>query len=109
MKDLGSANGKNSIASAVNSSGIAAGNSMVDSDGYYHAAVFQDGAVIDIGTKGSWSWASGINDNGRVVGYMYQGSRPTGGGVNAFIYDLPNGPMRNVSPGKGCTFNGVNN
>jgi probable HAF family extracellular repeat protein len=29
--------------------------------------------------------------------------------VHAFVYDLPNGPMRDVSPNASCTLVGVNN
>jgi probable HAF family extracellular repeat protein len=50
--------------------------------------------------------AFGINDGGRVVGSSLAG---TSSQLHAFVYDLPNGPMRDVSPKAFCWLNGVNN
>ena len=72
-----------------------------------HAAVFQNGTVKDLGTLGNrWSTASAINDRGRVVG---SAMTATGKDIHAFVYDLPDGPMRDVSPSANCGLFAVNN
>jgi probable HAF family extracellular repeat protein len=108
LLDLGSANDGWSSASAINIDGVVAGASSVASDpGNTHAAVFQNGTVKDLGTLGkAWSTASGINDRGRVVG---SARNPAANEIHAFVYDLPNGPMRDVTPSGNCGLFAVNN
>ena len=60
----------------------------------------------DLGTLGgSESAASGINNNGQVVGYATTAS----GGAHAFIYQHPNGPMQDLGwPGYNSYASGIN-
>ena len=108
LRDLGSANDNWSYAYAINIDGVVAGASSVASDPFNtHAAVFQNSTVKDLGTLGNrWSTASGINDRGRVVG---SAMNATANEIHAFVYDLPNGPMRDVSPSANCGLFAVNN
>ena len=108
LRDLGSANDNWSYAYAINIDGVVAGASSVANDPFNtHAAVFQNGTVKDLGTLGNrWSTASAINDRGRVVG---SAMTATGKDIHAFVYDLPDGPMRDVSPSANCGLFAVNN
>jgi uncharacterized membrane protein len=76
-----------------------------------HAAVFQNGEVRDLGTfdaSGSWSTASAINDSGRILGTStlqvpFNGDpRVMVTALHPFTYDLPNGPMTDLSPDGAC-------
>ena len=108
LRDLGSADGNWSYGYAINIDGVVAGATSVPNDEFHqHAAVFQNGTVKDLGTLGAYTaTAFGINDRGRVVGSSLAG---TSSQLHAFVYDLPNGPMRDVSPKAFCWLNGVNN
>jgi len=108
LRDLGSADDNWSYGYAINIDGVVAGASSVPNDAFHqHAAVFQNGAVKDLGTLGAYTaTAFGINDRGRVVGSSLAGASSQ---LHAFVYDLPNGPMRDVSPKAFCWLNGVNN
>jgi probable HAF family extracellular repeat protein len=108
LQDLGSADDKWSYGHAINIDGVVAGATTVANDPTHeHAAVFQGGKVKDLGTLGPYpSTAFAINDRGRVVGSSMAGTKAQ---LHAFVYDLPDGPMRDVSPDKSCWLNGVNN
>ncbi|TMB15409.1 MAG: DUF3466 family protein [Deltaproteobacteria bacterium] len=108
LRDLGSADDNWSYGYAINIDGVVAGATSVPNDAFHqHAAVFQNGAVKDLGTLGAYTaTAFGINDRGRVVGSSLAGASSQ---LHAFVYDLPNGPMRDVSPKAFCWLNGVNN
>ena len=73
MKDLGTlSGGDTSIANAVNSSGIIAGQSNSGSVLYWHAVKWNSSDTIDdLGTLpgGTYSIAFGINDGSEIVGY----------------------------------------
>ena len=80
MQDLGTLGGENSIAEAINSSGDVVGNSIEPgSNAYSHAFLYRAGVLVDLNsrisggsTDGSTGWllisATGINDNGQIVG-----------------------------------------
>jgi len=109
LHDLGSADDNWSYGYAINFDGVVAGATSVPNDPFHtHAAVFKAGAAVqDLGKLGPYtSTAFGINDRGRVVGSSIAG---TPNQLHAFVYDLPNGPMRDVSPNAYCWLNGVNN
>ena len=107
LRDLGSADDIWSAGYAINIDSVVAGASSVRDDPFHqHAAVFQNGTVKDLGKLGLTSTAFGINDRGRVVGSSLFGNGPQ---LHAFVYDLPNGPMRDVSPSSYCWLTGVNN
>jgi len=77
----------------------------VDTDTTKHAAVFQNGKIKDLGTLAPMgSIATAINDSGRVVGYSVVNPRD----AHAFVYDLPDGPMRDVSAGNICLLRAIN-
>jgi uncharacterized membrane protein len=52
------------------------------------------------------SSARAINDAGRIVGSSFPSAHP--GEWRAFVYDLPRGPMLDVSPDRRCELSAVN-
>lgn len=105
LRDLGSLSADGSSqANGVNASDVAVGWSTVGTE--THAAVFQDGRVKDLGAlEGRWSKATAISDSGRVVGNSVVPPIST----HAFVYDLPDGPMRDITPpGRICLLRSVN-
>jgi probable HAF family extracellular repeat protein len=68
MTDLGSL-GSNSFAFAISRNGQTAGVSYIPGDAFYHAVIWQNGSIVDLGTLGGLnSGASGINSSGEVAG-----------------------------------------
>lgn len=66
--DLGTL-GENSVASGINDFGQVVGDSYIAGN-VYHATLWQNGSISDLGTLGgSSSAAAGINNSGQVVGY----------------------------------------
>ena len=58
-------------------------------DGFYHACLWDNGAIIDLGTLGGTSsWAEGVNDLGQVVGSSYL---PGDESRHAFLVDPKEG------------------
>jgi uncharacterized membrane protein len=68
--------------------------------------VFSAAGVQSLGTLpgDTQSIAAAINDRGRVVGVSFDSLFVEHG----FVFDLPNGPMRNVVPGGSSSLSGVN-
>jgi probable HAF family extracellular repeat protein len=73
MQDLGTLGGTYSYAAGINDSGEVVGQS-VNSSGQYHAFLYKDGVMKDLGSLGGHSNASDINDSGQVVGGSYDSS-----------------------------------
>jgi probable HAF family extracellular repeat protein len=76
-------------------------------DGYwygpYHAFLYEDGQMKDLGTLGGGSSeAYGINDSGRVIG----GSNTSSGERHAFLYE--NGQMKDLGTLGGTTMSIAN-
>jgi probable HAF family extracellular repeat protein len=97
MKDLGTlSGGQTSMANAINSSGIVAGQSDGAHTGSEWHAVLWDatGKIRDLGLLkgGSYSVAFGINDSGVVVGYGNVASNA----AHAMIWTASNG-MRDLN------------
>jgi probable HAF family extracellular repeat protein len=108
LTDLGSANDTWSMATAINASGVVVGATNVAGSTDNHPAVFQNGTIKDLGTLGGGgrSGATAISDAGRVVGSslaIVSGKTQ----VHAFLYDLPDGPMVDISPNRSCSATGV--
>jgi probable HAF family extracellular repeat protein len=74
--------GSHSYGLAINAANTVAGSAQTAA-GYLHAALWDSGAVMDLGTLGGvMSGAYGINDSGSVVGY----SRDSAGVSRAFVF-----------------------
>ena len=68
-QDLSERGMTGSVALGINNRGQVVGD-IDASSGYSHAALWSDGAVVDLGTLGGdWSVAFGINDLGQIVGH----------------------------------------
>ena len=78
----------NTWVEAINSAGQAVGYAPTSS-GSYHAFLYSNGSMADLGALSAFptSYAYGINDNGLVVG----SSISAGGVTDAFLYN--NGTM----------------
>lgn len=72
-----------SFASAINRNGVVAGYGWSSLDNRFHAVVFVEGGVRDLGTLGGYSFANALNDAGLVVGE----SDLVPSGRSAFLYD----------------------
>ena len=103
LRDISPAATYPTAATSVNAYGTAVGV-LYARDGLIHAVAFAPEGVKDLGTLGGESWAMSINDAGRIVGY----SDLTGSGEHGFVYDLPSGPMRDVSPARRSMLRAVN-
>jgi probable HAF family extracellular repeat protein len=103
MKDLGTLGDSDSTATAINDSvndsdQVVGYSNILPTeyyDGYwygpYHAFLYEDGQMKDLGTLGGGSSeAYGINDSGRVIG----GSNTSSGERHAFLYE--NGQMKDL-------------
>lgn len=79
----------NSAAKAINEAGVVVGWSNVivgcpENRTCRHAAMWEDGAVVDLGTLGgSFSTALAINNRGQIVGF----SETAEGDVHAFLWE----------------------
>jgi probable HAF family extracellular repeat protein len=69
--------GRGSAAIDINSQGEIVGSSSLVGDIISHAFIFRNGAMIDLGTLGSHSFAQAINDQGVVAGYSYAADNTT--------------------------------
>ena len=115
MRDLGSLDGNplsSSGANAINDRGQIVGASYSQALHTSHAAYFSRSGVADLGTLGSYSVATGLNDLGQVVGL----SAGPSGAPHAFLTDLSGGPMVDLNtlipPDSGWTLfeaNEINN
>jgi probable HAF family extracellular repeat protein len=107
LRDLGSRDEAFSIALGINASGQVVGQADFPNVAHRSAALFENGTVRDLGSLagGGGSIALAINDGGRIVGTS---PAPNDSFQHAFVFDLPGGPMRDVSPGRPCTLASVN-
>ena len=78
---MGTLGGNYSTASSINNAGVIVGQATTQT-GQYHAFLYKNGAMSDIGTLGTSSYAYAINDAGQIVGYFYDGSE-----YHAFLYN----------------------
>jgi probable HAF family extracellular repeat protein len=72
VTDLGTLGGTRSSANGINNSGQVVGTSYVEGTNYYHAFLYSDGTMTDLGTFGGQdpSSASAINNIGQIVGWF---------------------------------------
>jgi probable HAF family extracellular repeat protein len=91
MADLGTLGGSRSVAYAINPRGDVVGSSTI-ATGVEHAVLWPAGGddIIDLGTLGAQSVATGINASRQIVGYF---SGPPSGGAflwqNGVMTELP--------------------
>jgi probable HAF family extracellular repeat protein len=75
LTDLGTLGGEESVAYDLNEKGQVVGKSQTAS-GDWHAFLWKDGSMKDLGSLGGESCACAINEKGEVAGYAYlKGSR----------------------------------
>ncbi|MBM3475582.1 MAG: hypothetical protein FJX75_20140 [Armatimonadetes bacterium] len=75
LTDLGTLGGEESVAYDLNEKGQVVGKSQTAS-GEWHAFLWEDGTMQDLGSFGGESCACAINEKGEVAGYSYvKGSR----------------------------------
>jgi probable HAF family extracellular repeat protein len=101
MIDLGTLpGGDSSRAKDVNNFGDVVGSSTIDHADTFHATLWRQGQVIDLGTLGGpASTANAINDHGQIVGWAETASRET----HAFLWQR--GVMTDLGAGSA---NGIN-
>jgi probable HAF family extracellular repeat protein len=78
-------------AGAINTAGQIVGGGAIN--GQFHAFLYENGQVQDLGTLGQESYAIGINDGGQVVGYS---STTSGAAYHAFLYPDENNKMEDL-------------
>lgn len=103
LSDLGAlASGASSAPNSINASGVAAGLSETGATDAtapfppeFHAVVWKDGQIIDLGTLGgTFSYAADINDRGQVTGFALNGhSNALIPGDDAFAMECGGGLM----------------
>ncbi len=73
MTDLGILDGdEQSVARAINNSGVIVGTSerdVVAGYGIFHAFIYDESLAALPNLGGTWSWAADINDSGRIAGF----------------------------------------
>ena len=95
VTDLGTLGGPTSYGTGINATGQVAGTSIT-AGGHWHAFVYANGTMEDLGTLGSSlpeSWGYGINAIGQVAGYSYS-SFANYNLAHAFLYG--SGAMRDL-------------
>jgi probable HAF family extracellular repeat protein len=100
MKDLGTLGSVWSYAYGINDLGYVVGSSLIRTSRNYHAFLYSNGSMQDLGTLesdgGYDSQASGINNSGHVVGYSWIRIRDKPDEyAHSFIYS--NGSMRDLN------------
>lgn len=101
--------GFSGVATSINELGEAAGYSYLDAVNF-HAFIYSNGVMTDIGSFGGYSAALGINKRGQVVGYS---ADSVSGVAHAFVYRRgvmteinPFGAPNNESYGEGINSHG---
>lgn len=85
MTDLGTLGGSQSGATDINDSGEIVGGSEVASSTLFHPFLYQSGIMVDIASSYTYGVAEGINNDGRIVGWLMPGN--PAGVVRGFIYN----------------------
>ena len=94
ITDLGTLGGSYSNATAINAAGHVAGYSTT-ATGAYHAFLYSNGAMTDLGPLGGQSYGLAMNESDQVTGYL----RPATGDFHAFLYG--NGAMTDAGTPSG--------
>jgi probable HAF family extracellular repeat protein len=79
VTDLGTFGGTTSDAYGINGDGQVVGDATTAA-GTYHAFVYDNGTMKDLGLAGTSATARAINSSGQIVGYYYDGA------YEAFLY-----------------------
>jgi probable HAF family extracellular repeat protein len=94
LEEVGTLGGTYSIATAINSRGDVAGVANLYGTDAYHAFVYSNGKVMDLGGLGGNSMAWAINDRGQVAGSSYKLPGASEADLRAFLYT--NGTMEDL-------------
>lgn len=94
-----------SLGRGLNDAGVVVGAMTVDSS--LHAAAFTSAGAQDLGglPQAQQTIAFAVNQAGRVVGESFVG---TNFAEHGFVFDLPNGPMIDVTPNGSSSLSSVN-
>jgi probable HAF family extracellular repeat protein len=94
-----------SLGSGLNNAGVVVGAINVDKN--LHAAAFTAAGAQDLGglPDAQQTIAMAVNESGRVVGRSFVGTNFV---EHGFVFDLPNGPMVDVTPNGSSSLVSVN-
>ena len=98
VTDLGTLGGKESSAAAINDRGQVVGQSDTKTKGVWHAFLWQNGKMTDLGSFTGNSEANDINERGQVVGTSDTAKMQSWGDPTSHAFLWQNGKMLDLTP-----------